>query len=91
MLTFITSAAIYVALAAMVLVGHLGAGIAIGATFGLIRGLSILPARRIDSPVELVSFHRRLQGSAAAVRLVSTTVLAGTALAAAAAVLQELP
>lgn len=89
-LTFITSAAVYVALAAMVLVGNLAGGVLIGVAFGFTRGLSLVPARRINSPAELVSFHRRLQGSAAAVRLASTSVLAGTALVAAAAVLQEL-
>ena len=90
-LTFITSAAVYVALAAMVLAGDLAAGALIGGVFGLTRGLSLVPARRINSPGDLVMFHRRLQGSAATVRLVSTSVLAGTALVAAAAVIQELP
>lgn len=90
-LTFVTSAAVYVTLAATVLVGHLGAAIGIGALFGLTRGLSLVPARRIHRPGDLVSFHRRLQGSAATVRLVSTTVLAGTAAVAAVAVIQELP
>jgi sulfite exporter TauE/SafE len=90
-LTYITSAAVYVALAAALLAGHPLAAVAIMASFGLTRGLSLLPARRIQTPAQLVSFHRRLQRSAGAVRLASTSVLTCTALAAGVVLIQELP
>jgi hypothetical protein len=89
-LTYITSAAVYVALAAALLVGQPLAGAAISAVFGLTRGLSLVPARAIRSPDQLISFHRRLQATAGTIRLASTSVLACTALAAGAAVVQEL-
>jgi len=89
-LTFITSAAVYVALVATLLSGHLLASLAIMGTFGLVRGLSILPARRIDRADALVSFHRRLQATAPLVRTASTSALVVAALAGGAALLGEL-
>jgi hypothetical protein len=89
-LTYITSAAIPVALAAALLVDGFAASVLLMGTFGLVRGLSILPARRIDSSDRLVAFHRRLQASAPLVRTVSTSVLVVVALAGGAALLQEL-
>ena len=89
-LTYITSAAVYVALAATLLAGHLAGSLAVMGTFGLVRGLSILPARRIDATDRLVSFHRRLQATAPAVRTASTAVLLVAGLAGGAAVFGEL-
>ena len=89
-LTYITSAAVYVMLVAALLVGDPRASVAIGLAFGLTRGLSLVPARGITSPDRLVAFHRRLQRTAGAVRVASTSVLACTALAAGAVFLQEL-
>ena len=89
-LTYITSAAVFVALVAALLAGGLLPGVAIGAAFGLTRGLSLVPARSIRTPDQLVSFHRRLQRTAGAVRAASTSVLTGTALIAGAVLLQEL-
>lgn len=90
MLTFITTAAVYVALAASLLVGHVGASVSIMGTFGLARGLSIVPARRIDDPERLVSFHRRLQATAPLVRRASTSALVVAGLAGGVALLGEL-
>ncbi len=90
-LTYITSAAVYVAIAAALLVGHPAGAAAIGIAFGLTRGFSLLPARAIQSPQALVSFHRRLDRSAATVRLASTSVLAMTAIFTATVLVQELP
>ncbi len=90
-LTYITSAAVYVVLAAALLVGHPVAAIAIGVAFGLTRGLTLLPARSIQSPQALISFHRRLDRSASAVRIASTSTLALTAAFAATVLVQELP
>jgi len=89
-LTYITSAAVPVALAATLLVGHLAGSLAVMGTFGLVRGLSIVPARRIDATDRLVAFHRRLHATAPAVRTASTTVLVVVALAGGAALLGEL-
>lgn len=90
-LTYITSAAVYVAITAALLVGHPAGAVVIGIAFGLTRGFSLLPARTIQSPQTLVSFHRRLARSAATVRLASTSVLAMTAIFTATVLVQELP
>ncbi|MFP5578659.1 MAG: hypothetical protein ACLGIZ_10535 [Acidimicrobiia bacterium] len=84
-LTYITAAATYVSLAAALLSGHPVAALAIMTTFGLVRGLTLLPARSIASPQRLVEFHRRLHRWSPAVRATSTSVLAASALFAGAA------
>ena len=81
-LTYITTAAIYVALAASVLAGHPVASFGIMIVFGLTRGLTLLPARTIGSPQRLVEFHQRLHRWSPAVRATSTSVLAASALVA---------
>lgn len=86
-LTYITTAATYVVLTTTVLAGSLPGSVAVGVTFGLVRGLTVLPAGRITTPDTLVSFHRRLQRTAPAVRRTSTVALAALSLAAGAAVL----
>jgi hypothetical protein len=58
--TIVTTAAIYAWLAISFLSGSLAVGLAIGATFGLGRGLAIIPAATIDDPAKLRAFHRRL-------------------------------
>ncbi len=75
--TYITSAAVYVVVVAAVLVGSVPAAVAIGATFGFVRGCSLIPARSIDSTDALVAFHRNLARTAPAVRTLSTVVLVG--------------
>ena len=89
-LTFITSAAVYVTVVAAVLVGSTAAAIGIGVAFGVTRGLTLLPARSITTPQALVSFHRRLARSAASVRVASASVLLVSAVIAGAAFVQEL-
>lgn len=86
-LTYVTTAAIYVALAASVLAGHPLAALAIMVTFGLTRGLTLLPARSIGSPQRLIEFHQRLHRWSPAVRTTSTSVLAASALFAGAALI----
>ncbi len=81
--TIITTAALYVALAASVAVGSIVGGVAVMATFGVVRGLSLLAGRRIETPERLVTFHRTLQSTAPAVHRASTSVLAVAALGAA--------
>ena len=87
MLTYITTAAVYVALAASVLAGHPLAALGIMTAFGLARGLTLVPARSIGSPQRLVEFHQRLHRWSPAVRTTSTSVLAASALFAGAALL----
>ncbi len=89
-LTYITSAAVPVALTASVLVGDVRAAIAIMALFGLTRGLSIIPARSIDTTDALVAFHRRLQATAPRVRSLSTSALVAVALLGGATLFTEL-
>lgn len=89
-LTYITSAALYATIAAALLVGHPLAAVGIGVVFGVTRGLTLLPARSIQTPHALVTFHRRLDRSASSIRLASTSTLTVTALVAAAALAQEL-
>lgn len=89
-LTYITSAAVPVAVGAALLVDHPLAAVAIMGTFGLVRGLSIIPARSIDTSDRLVAFHRRLQATAPTVRTLSTSALVAAALAGGATLLWEL-
>lgn len=84
-LTYITTAAVYVALAASMLSGSPLASLGIMTAFGLTRGLTLVPARSIRSPQRLVEFHQRLQRWSPAVRSTSTSVLAASALLAGAA------
>ncbi len=90
LLTFVTTAAIVVAVAAAVLAGSFLGSVVVMGTFGLVRGLSVVPARAIDSPQQLMAFHRRLHASAPLVRRVSTSTLTIVALVAGATLLQEL-
>jgi len=59
--TIVTSAATYVAFAACLLSGSWLKGAIIGGVFGFVRGATNLASFRIDSPVQLVGFHRRME------------------------------
>lgn len=79
--TIITSAAVYVMLLAALLTRSFVAGVAIGVTFGFVRGASILLARHVRTPEQLRAFHRALATNAmrsrragVAVQLVAATV-----------------
>lgn len=58
--TIVTSAAIYAMVIVAVLSGSAGAGAAIGGTFGIVRALTLWPARSAQDRHSLVSLHRRL-------------------------------
>lgn len=90
LLTYVTTAALVVAVVAAVLAGSFAASVAIMGVFGLVRGLSVVPAGAIHSPEQLVAFHRRLHASAPLVRRFSTSTLTVVALVAGVALLQEL-
>ena len=82
-LTIVSSASTYLVVALAVLVGSLPAGVALGATFGLTRGLTLLAGRHLVTPAALRSFHQRLQGqrrTAAAAVILADALVALTAL-----------
>jgi hypothetical protein len=58
--TIVTTATVYVMLAAALLSGSWAAGLVIGATFGLVRALPLLAARRVTSAPRLRDQHVRL-------------------------------
>ena len=60
--TIVTTSTIYVALVLGVLAGSLVSGLAIGATFGLVRALPILAVRRVHDPAQLRDIVGRVQG-----------------------------
>ncbi len=57
--TVVTTSAVYLTILGEALAPSVLAGAVIGATFGGIRGASVLLAARIDTPA-LLAFHRRL-------------------------------
>lgn len=63
LVTYVTSAAIYLVVALGVLSAAPAAAVALGAWFGLLRGLAVLLTRRVRSVAELVSFHRRFEAA----------------------------
>ena len=58
--TIVTSAAIYATGAVAFLCGDPAIGAAIGAVFGVVRAMSLLPAREARDGESLVELHRRL-------------------------------
>lgn len=62
-LTIVATPAVYVALAAESLAPTIAAGLAIGATFGFVRGATVLSTARVDSAATLTTFHRGFQRS----------------------------
>jgi ABC-type amino acid transport system permease subunit len=58
--TIVTSAAIYATAAAAFLSSDPAIGAGIGAVFGIVRAMSLLPASRVRDPESLVDLHRGL-------------------------------
>jgi hypothetical protein len=58
--TIVTSAATYATAAAAFLSGDPAIGAGIGAVFGIVRAMSLLPAHRVCDPESLVELHRGL-------------------------------
>lgn len=82
--TVVTTSTVYLTLLGEALAPSVLAGAAIGATFGAVRGASVLLAVRIDTPVRLTDFHRRfsmLERPTAAATLVAQGLLAAVAVA----------
>ena len=59
--TIVTTSAVYVTLAAAALSGGPGAGAAIGATFGLVRGATLLAGIRVKRPEQLLAVDEILR------------------------------
>jgi hypothetical protein len=59
--TIVTTAAVYLTFVLALFAGSAWAGLVIGTTFGLARGLSLLVASGVETPRELSTLHRRLQ------------------------------
>ena len=57
--TYITTAAVYLFVVLGALTGDPAIALALGASFGLVRGLAVLLTRRVTDPVGLLGFHRR--------------------------------
>lgn len=84
--TYIMTAAVFLTVALAVVTGRPSAALLIGATFGMVRGLSVLLTRRLRTPEALRIFHRRFAAVATPVRLATIAVEVGGAVALAAAV-----
>ena len=79
--TIVTSAATYAAVALCLLSGSVGAGAAIGGCFGFVRALPLLQLRDADSPERLRSRGARLEALSATAARATTVVLAAAAAA----------
>jgi hypothetical protein len=73
--TYITTAGMYLTILLGALTGEPFVALAIGAGFGLIRGLSIFWGRSITSPESLLAVHRRFGALRRPVRLATIAVL----------------
>jgi hypothetical protein len=83
-LTIVATPAVYVALAAESLAPSIAAGLAIGATFGFVRGGTVLSTARVDSAAALTAFHRgfhRSERSAAVFALAAQVAIVLSAVA----------
>lgn len=82
--TVVTTSAVYLTILGEALAPSVLAGAVIGATFGGIRGASVLLAAHINTPASLLDFHRRisaLERPATAVTLAAQAILAAVAIA----------
>lgn len=83
--TIITTSLVHLMVVAMMLAGSLPIAMLLGTTFGLVRGMTVLAARSIDSPERLRQFHQRLDtyrarsrsGAVASLALATAVGLAG--------------
>ncbi len=62
LVTYIKTTALYLTIVLGALTGRPATALAIGALFGLVRGLAVLLGRRITSAAALAAFHRRFTG-----------------------------
>jgi len=76
LVTIVSSATVYLWVAAALLSGSVLAGVLFGATFGTVRGLILLTGAGLHSPDGLRTFHRRLDRLRPAARRAAQVVSA---------------
>lgn len=76
--TIITTSLVHVMVITMVAVGSLPAALAIGATFGLARGLTVTVARHVETPEELRKMFRAMAASQRRARFAGVAALVAT-------------
>jgi hypothetical protein len=81
LVTIVSSASVYAALALAVLSGSFWAAVAVGTTFGLVRALPLLTVHGVRSTEALASLHRRVSAIAPGARVWTVAVLMGGAIA----------
>lgn len=81
LMTIVTTAAVYVALALTALAHDVAAGVVVGSVYGIVRSLPLLAAGRVRDGAQLVALHRRLRSWARPVQLGTNTGLVLLALA----------
>lgn len=87
LVTIVTSWSTYAVVAASVLVGSFPWSLAVGATFGLARGLVLMGARSVRAPEDLARLHGRLVERSRAARAATVATLAAAGVATALGVL----
>ena len=60
--TYITTAAVYLAVVLAGLTTRPAVALVVGAAFGLVRGLAVTLTRRLHTPAALLAFHQRFVG-----------------------------
>jgi hypothetical protein len=75
--TYITTAAVYLMVVLGALTGDPLIALAVGTTFGVLRGLAVLLTRRSTNPSDLLAFHRRFQRAGPVVGRITVAVEAG--------------
>ena len=81
--TYVMTAAVPLMILVGALTGKLSAALAIGAIFGLARGLAVLLGARARTPAALIAFHRRFEAMGEPVRRSVIGVQLGVAVVAA--------
>ncbi len=84
--TYIMTAAVFLTVAVGVLTASPAAAFGIGVLFGLVRGLTVFLTAKVDTPAQLVAFHRRFDAwgeptrrSVIAIELLVASCAAGVA------------
>jgi hypothetical protein len=83
--TIITTGAVHLTFVLALLSASGWSGALIGGTFGLVRGLAVLPAGRVQTPEALVALHRRVAARERVAHRAAVAVLAAVAAIGAAA------
>lgn len=81
LMTIVTTAAVYAALALTALAHDVAAGAVVGSVYGIVRSLPLLLAGRVRTGAQLAALHRRLRALARPVQVGTTTGLVGLAAA----------